>query len=247
MTPGTLNVFQHSELICDFVLSAAPCRVGRHPSNEILLAVPEISAHHALIVWEGDCLIISDLHSQNGTQLNGEVVTKGAVVANGDIVTLPGGVSLHFSLNERLLGSNTPFPKTDLAAEPFVLPCIQVALQGGPGPIAVLYSESQDLRVELRATNRAVMLFLLAQQRKSDLEKGMPTEQAGWMNDEVLRGEIWGITRKTMGTNNLQVLLFRTRQQLEKAGMNGWIVEKRARHTRLNLKSIEILAVFHSQ
>jgi hypothetical protein len=245
MIEAKLAVFHNSELIQECVLGAETCRVGRHPSNDLVVDCAAISAHHALLAWENDRLMISDLHSQNGTQLNGAVVTKSEGLAHGDVVALSNAIELHFELSGGV-GKVPVFPKTDSAAGPVRLPVIQVSLQGGPGPIAVLVNENSGARVELRSTNRAVMLYLLARQRKLDLEKGMHGEQAGWMNDDVLRGEVWGITRKTMGPNNLQVLLFRTRQQLEKAGLNGWIVEKKARHTRLVLTEIALFEVFPS-
>lgn len=47
----------------------ATLRIGRDQDNELVLASPSISRHHALIQWDGQRFVLSDLGSANGTFL----------------------------------------------------------------------------------------------------------------------------------------------------------------------------------
>lgn len=78
----------------------------------------------------------------------------------------------------------------------------------------------------------AVLLYILARQLESDLGKGVPTAIAGWCSDDDIRKGIWG-RDVDHSSNTLNVLLYRTRRELEKAGYNGGCIEKKRRATRL--------------
>lgn len=62
-------------------------RVGRAPDNDIIVAHPTVSAHHALIIKQGEFFEIEDLRSTNGTFVNGARITKARITKN-DKVTL---------------------------------------------------------------------------------------------------------------------------------------------------------------
>jgi Ca-activated chloride channel family protein len=64
--------------------------IGRAPDNTIAIAQDRVSAHHCLIVCEGDDLILEDLNSTNGTFANGGRVATGGRfrLSAGDIVTV---------------------------------------------------------------------------------------------------------------------------------------------------------------
>jgi hypothetical protein len=78
----------------------------------------------------------------------------------------------------------------------------------------------------------AVLLFILAKQLEADLGKGTPSSIAGWCSDDDIRRGIWG-RDVDHSSNTLNVLLYRTRRELEKAGYNGGCIEKKRRATRL--------------
>jgi pSer/pThr/pTyr-binding forkhead associated (FHA) protein len=54
----------------------ASCSVGRQPDNELILESLTLSRRHALLTAEGDGYTVSDLHSRNGTFLNGSAITR---------------------------------------------------------------------------------------------------------------------------------------------------------------------------
>ncbi|HEY1783996.1 MAG TPA: FHA domain-containing protein, partial [Pirellulales bacterium] len=48
--------------------------LGRHPECDIVLDAAAVSRQHAQIVQEGHDFYIEDLHSRNGTFVNGRLV-----------------------------------------------------------------------------------------------------------------------------------------------------------------------------
>lgn len=63
-------------------------RLGRVADNEIVLADPQASRHHALIEWTQDSYWLSDLDSKNGTYLNGERIEQPAQIKPGDQIRI---------------------------------------------------------------------------------------------------------------------------------------------------------------
>jgi hypothetical protein len=58
--------------------------VGRAADASIRLALPEVSAHHAELHWDGARLRVRDLSSTNGTQVNGSQVSAWTDLHDGD-------------------------------------------------------------------------------------------------------------------------------------------------------------------
>ncbi|HYU59321.1 MAG TPA: FHA domain-containing protein [Solirubrobacterales bacterium] len=59
--------------------------IGRDPVNDVVLADPNVSRFHAEVVRDGDAVELTDLGSRNGTRLNGELATTGALQAGTEI------------------------------------------------------------------------------------------------------------------------------------------------------------------
>ena len=69
--------------------------IGRTPKNDIVISSLTVSRTHALITFEDNCFVLSDLNSRNGVFLNGALVTKAKLV-NGDIIKIGGyQISVH--------------------------------------------------------------------------------------------------------------------------------------------------------
>ena len=64
-----------------------PLRIGRKPTNDLVLADEKTSGVHAEVVVEGDRHVLRDLGSTNGTFLDGKRVTE-VVLTAGDVVTV---------------------------------------------------------------------------------------------------------------------------------------------------------------
>jgi ABC transport system ATP-binding/permease protein len=65
------------ELVEDIVM------IGRAPSNHIVIDHPTVSAQHAILARVADSYRLNDLHSTNGTQINGVSITD-AELKDGD-------------------------------------------------------------------------------------------------------------------------------------------------------------------
>jgi hypothetical protein len=66
-------------------LVSSPVRVGRADDNDLVLADPEVSRHHARLEPDGQGWRMIDLGSTNGTWVNG-VRLNAATIAAGDEV-----------------------------------------------------------------------------------------------------------------------------------------------------------------
>ena len=70
-----------------FLLSSAQNVVGRDPSAQVVLTDPTVSRRHAMIRIDTDRATISDLGSQSGTQVDGEMIT-GVQISESDHIVL---------------------------------------------------------------------------------------------------------------------------------------------------------------
>ncbi|CAN5201490.1 ATP-binding protein [soil metagenome] len=86
---------RHPDLPDNFELRGGQTTVGRHPSNDIVLALDSISRFHARLDSRDDYYIIQDLNSSNGSFVNGERVSQMAI-HHGDLVMF-GNVEFEFA------------------------------------------------------------------------------------------------------------------------------------------------------
>ncbi|MEA2627485.1 MAG: pilus assembly protein CpaF [Candidatus Binatota bacterium] len=82
--------------------------IGKHEACGVVLASPKVSRRHARIFVRDGTLIVEDLKSTNGTQVNGEPVVGPHALADGDEIRI-GEFSLRASVAE--LPSAEPAPK----------------------------------------------------------------------------------------------------------------------------------------
>src|SRR5215207_7827394 len=73
-----------------FPLRAGETVIGRDPGCDIVVATPETSSRHAVIINAGGTYVLEDLHSTNGTFVNGQRVLQRARLAANDCVELSG-------------------------------------------------------------------------------------------------------------------------------------------------------------
>jgi pSer/pThr/pTyr-binding forkhead associated (FHA) protein len=68
-----------------YELDRAQVRIGRHADNDITLAGPTVSSHHAVVRLDGGSAVIEDEGSLNGTFRNGERIEQAALEAGDRI------------------------------------------------------------------------------------------------------------------------------------------------------------------
>lgn len=94
----------------NFEINGSRVTIGRHPDNNLVLPLPEVSAHHAEILCEEDFYTLRDLKSANGTTVNGTPVEK-VELKDNDMIWF-GRVKCVFSLPKPPPSppASTPYP-----------------------------------------------------------------------------------------------------------------------------------------
>jgi len=72
----------------DFNLEAGRTSIGRNSDNDVVLANPSVSNHHARLNHE-DGFFLTDLRSSNGTFLNGKKIFH-VKLTDGDLINFAG-------------------------------------------------------------------------------------------------------------------------------------------------------------
>ena len=62
--------------------------IGRGESCRVRIDLPDVSERHAILTVRGDRAIIEDLHSSNGTLVNGEPIDQAVVLDSGKVVQI---------------------------------------------------------------------------------------------------------------------------------------------------------------
>lgn len=63
-------------------------RLGRSPDNDVVVDDPKASRRHASLVATPSGFVVQDLHSTNGTRVNGEAVAGERVLSSGDLIQI---------------------------------------------------------------------------------------------------------------------------------------------------------------
>jgi serine phosphatase RsbU (regulator of sigma subunit) len=133
-----LQLFKGSGPREDIVLDSDRAVLGRHPDCDIVLDAASVSRQHAQIVREGANFYIEDLHSRNGTFVNGQLIEGRRQLLDGDRLKicdlamaffndqpsdrLPGGIDLSGSSlalmvdDAGALGTSTVMSKLDVSS-----------------------------------------------------------------------------------------------------------------------------------
>ena len=75
-------------LLSEVAFVGSQLRIGRMRENDVVVNNLAVSRFHATLRREGDALILEDLGSENGTQLNGERVSGSVPVGADDVIQL---------------------------------------------------------------------------------------------------------------------------------------------------------------
>jgi len=89
--------------------------IGRLTTSDLPIPNEKLSREHLKIERFGDIFVISDAGSSNGTDLNGEPLSRPAAIKNGDRANLGGGLDLEFELVSDALGAAPPISQNGYA------------------------------------------------------------------------------------------------------------------------------------
>ena len=90
LAPGRYLAIEDGDDVVMVPLREGVTHIGRGLSADVRLESPSVSRRHALVIVDGDDVVLADDRSRNGTWLNGERVTR-AALAESDVIVI--GVS----------------------------------------------------------------------------------------------------------------------------------------------------------
>lgn len=94
-----LTITGHDAQPTTFVIAPGETGIGRSAENAVVLDGDGVSRRHARLKWDGREFRLEDLGSKNGTLVNGQPVEGLQLLANGDVIGLPGW-TLRFEADE---------------------------------------------------------------------------------------------------------------------------------------------------
>jgi pSer/pThr/pTyr-binding forkhead associated (FHA) protein len=74
------------QVMAEYNMNKERYTIGRLPDNDIRIDNPAVSGHHSLIINILNDSFLEDLHSTNGTYVNGKLIKKHAL-QHGDVIT----------------------------------------------------------------------------------------------------------------------------------------------------------------
>jgi hypothetical protein len=83
-SPGSARLFGPDG--DEIVLPADGLRIGRMPDNDLVVANPKVSRHHAVIVYTADGFVVRDLGSANGTYVGDVRIVDSHLLHDGDCI-----------------------------------------------------------------------------------------------------------------------------------------------------------------
>lgn len=139
-------------------------RIGRARSNTVQISAPSVSREHAEIAVKGDRLLLKDLHSRNGTWLNGVRVRRSVVVKPGDRIQV-GRIWLNLAERPpegagRPVSPSETSDTLEVPASDFI--SRSVGISSRPGELVRLLEKAGRLLVQQRSLRHTCEEFLEA-------------------------------------------------------------------------------------
>lgn len=143
--------------------------LGREESCEIVIADRQVSRHHARLQLTDNGVVLEDLGSKNGTNVNGQVVLEPVLLHDNDVIQVSLAQTFIFLSSD----STVPLEVADTVAQ---------LLAAGAHPPAI--DTTRRLRLDKRA--RRVWIRLGDSQRQHDVEILPPLSAAQFHLLEIL-------------------------------------------------------------
>lgn len=137
---GKLILSFHDQVLGEYALNKETVTIGRKAQNDIQIDNLAVSGEHARVLTILNDSFLEDLHSTNGTVVNGQRITKHPL-KHGDVIEIVKHKLKY--VNEEGAAAEEDFEKTmvfrpgALGAEPEVMSAAQAAKQMGVAPKAV--------------------------------------------------------------------------------------------------------------
>ncbi|MCC2655889.1 MAG: hypothetical protein K0Q76_997 [Panacagrimonas sp.] len=160
---GKLVITDNNGATTQFDLHAERVTIGRAAGNDVVLNDKATSGRHAAIVTILDDSFLEDLDSTNGTQVNGQPVTKHPLT-HGDVITIGRNTLRYFTAE----ASDAEMDKTMILRPGSVPPAMKPASRPAP-PNPALTSAGKPVLGRLRIASGS------SQGRELELNKPLTT------------------------------------------------------------------------
>ena len=80
----------------EFALNGNQVIIGREPTNELMIADPHLSRHHARLDLVDGVWMLDDMGSTLGTTLNGVLVRTPVALNDGDLIVFGRTIEVRF-------------------------------------------------------------------------------------------------------------------------------------------------------
>lgn len=115
---------------------------------------------------------------------------------------------------------------------------VSARLVGGHGAVVEISRLSGPPLARFQGTLQAMLIYVLAQAAHEDGDLA----DGGWRPDDILRSALWGAQYRKLARNTFNMVVSRTRQHLEDAGLDPACIEKKKGWTRLVVGDIDLHA-----
>ncbi|MBI4913238.1 MAG: FHA domain-containing protein [Acidobacteria bacterium] len=137
--------------------------IGRMPGNDLVLEDPAVSRRHARVFWKGQEVVIEDLASRHGCEVNGRRIRKPTPISPGDRIRV-GTVELHMA------PAPAPEPSSGGDTVALAVPLHGLRIQGpraglGAGQEGLLLETLHALSLEMVKERASERLFRLVMDR----------------------------------------------------------------------------------
>ena len=171
-------------------LTGPRCVLGRHPDCDVCIDHLDASRHHAQLVLVGEDYYLEDLHSRNGTWLNGERARGRQKLNEGDSIRISGSV-LEFSRapsgrSPRAMASVLVEDREGLSEVCAVVPGDGSSSRRPGRPASLMHAEVNALLEVTRSLRRTLAMDEAFPQVLDALFKIFPAAERGFV---VFRGE----------------------------------------------------------
>jgi len=222
-----------------FVLKDTLCVLGRGASASIRINDPMASWMHAMIWLEGGQVWVMDLHSTNGTRVNGKPVSNKVKLEEDALIQI-GNTPIQLSMS----GNHGASPRQDTLdthcdqpGQPYTM----TVWYGQDVPDQAMFiARDGSARTTLSAERRVSLVFVLATKLAADRRAGRPPEEQGWCMDDDVGIGVWGRNWWNQRPGRLNVLIHRVRRSLESDGINPDCLQKMSGRLRLWVQDIDI-------
>jgi pSer/pThr/pTyr-binding forkhead associated (FHA) protein len=175
--------------------------IGREDDCTVVVACDGVSRRHAEVRWDGQDYVLTDLHSKNGTFLNGARLTSPQPLQHGDVVTLPCQPAVHLTFE--VSAATITVDTAQLGSIP----------SGPPVPRA---APVLDLRIDTRTAQvwaRGKLVQLTA--KEYQVLAVLHAADGGLVTKHDLAQKAWPEVGGVVGNESIEQMLSRLRRKLE--------------------------------